>query len=129
MTSALATQPTDKRLARLSRIKPPKAPLRPDELVQLPLVRKAFVYQRLSTHEQKRKNLWSVEVQDALADQARNDGYRDDQVIVERRDLGISGTKGKEHRPGLAELIARIEAGEVEAVYVVHLSRISRDQT
>jgi Resolvase, N terminal domain len=48
---------------------------------------------------------------------------------VERRDLGISGTKGWEERPDLAALIQAIEADEVEAVYVVHISRISRDQT
>jgi DNA invertase Pin-like site-specific DNA recombinase len=94
-----------------------------------PLVRKAFIYQRLSTHEQRKKSLWSLEMQDALREQAKADGYRDDQIIVERRDLGISGTKGREGRPGLAALIQAIEAGAVEAVYVVHISRISRDQT
>ena len=45
------------------------------------------------------------------------------------RDLGISGTKGKDDRPGLAAMIQAIEAAAVEAVYVVHISRISRDQT
>jgi DNA invertase Pin-like site-specific DNA recombinase len=48
---------------------------------------------------------------------------------VERRDLGISGTKGWEERPGLAALIRAIEADEIEAVYMVHISRISREQT
>src|SRR5262245_34063249 len=68
-------------------------------------------------------------MQEALLDHAKADGYRDDQIIVERRDLGISGTKGKDDRPGLAAMIQAIEAGAVEAVYVVHISRISRDQT
>src|SRR5215510_1512391 len=68
-------------------------------------------------------------MQDALFDHARADGYPEDQIIVERSDLGISGTKGWEERPGLAALIQAIEAKEVEAVYVVHISRISRDQT
>jgi DNA invertase Pin-like site-specific DNA recombinase len=68
-------------------------------------------------------------MQDALAKQAKADGYREDQIIVEARDLGISGTKGPEARPGLSALIQAIGADEVEAVYVVHLSRISRDQT
>jgi DNA invertase Pin-like site-specific DNA recombinase len=68
-------------------------------------------------------------MQDALAEQAKADGYREDQIIVEARDLGISGTKGPEARPGLAALIQAIEANEVEAVYVVHISCISRDQT
>jgi DNA invertase Pin-like site-specific DNA recombinase len=68
-------------------------------------------------------------MQEALREEAQTDGYRDKQIIVESRDLGISGTKGREERPGLAALIQAIEADEVEAVYVVHISRISRDQT
>jgi DNA invertase Pin-like site-specific DNA recombinase len=116
-------------IVQLERIKPPVAPSEPGDLVRLPLIRKAFIYQRLSTHEQRKKSLWSLEMQDALREQAKADGYRDEQIIVERRDLGISGTKGWEERPGLAALIQAIEADEVEAVYVVHISRISRDQT
>jgi DNA invertase Pin-like site-specific DNA recombinase len=119
----------DPRMTQLERIKPTVAPPEPGDLVRLPLGRKAFVYQRLSTHEQRKKSLWSLEMQDALREQAKEDGYRDDQIIVECRDLGISRTKGKEARPGLAALIQAIEADEVEAVYVVHISRISRDQT
>jgi DNA invertase Pin-like site-specific DNA recombinase len=119
----------DPRIAQLERIKRPVAPSEPGDLVRLPLIRKAFVYQRLSTHEQRKKSLWSLEMQDALAKQAKADGYRADQIIIEVRDLGISGTKGPEARPGLTALIQAIGADEVEAVYVVHISRISRDQT
>jgi DNA invertase Pin-like site-specific DNA recombinase len=119
----------DPRIVQLDRLRPTVAPPEPGDLVRLPLVRKAFVYQRPSTHKQRKKSLWSLEMQDALAEQAKADGYREDQIIVERRDLGISGTKGREERPGLAALIQAIEADEVEAVYVVHISRISRDQT
>jgi DNA invertase Pin-like site-specific DNA recombinase len=120
---------SDPRIAQLGRIKRVVAPPEPGDLVRLPLVRKAFIYQRLSTHEQRKRSLWSLEMQDALSEQAKTDGYREDQIIVERRDLGISGTKGKEERPRLAALIQTIEADEVEAVYVVHISRISPDQT
>ena len=84
----------DPRIAQLDRIKPVVARPEPGDLVRLPLVRKAFIYQRLSTHEQRKKSLWSLEMQDALSEQAKADGYREDQIIVERRDLGISGTKG-----------------------------------
>jgi Resolvase, N terminal domain len=97
-------------LAQLARLKPVVAPLEPGDLVHLPLLRKALIYQRLSTHEQRKKSLWSLEMQEALLEQAKVDGYRDDQIVVERRDLGISGTKGKEARPGLAALIQAIEA-------------------
>jgi DNA invertase Pin-like site-specific DNA recombinase len=119
----------DPRIVQLDRIKPAVAAPEPGELLRLPLVRKAFIYQRLSTHEQRKKSLWSLEMQDALREQATADGYREDQIVVERRDLGVSGTKGREERPGLEALIQAIEADEVEAVYVVHISSISRDQT
>lgn len=119
----------DPRLQQLARIKPLVPPPAPGDLVRLPLQRQAFVYQCLSTHEQRKKSLWSLEMPEALIEQARADGYRHEQIVVERRDLGISGTKGKEERPGLAALIQAIEADAVEAVYVVHHSRISRDQT
>jgi DNA invertase Pin-like site-specific DNA recombinase len=119
---------TDPRMLQLARIKPVVPPPEPGDLVRLPLTRQAFVYQRLSTHEQRKKSLWSLEMQEALIAQAQADGYRDDKIVVERRDLGISGTKGKDQRPGLAAMIQAIEADAVEAVYVVHISRISRTQ-
>lgn len=67
--------------------------------------------------------------QDNLVDLARKDGYSDALIHVERRDLGISGTKGREAREGLEYLIEQIEADQAEAIYVVHISRLFRDQT
>ena len=98
-------------------------------LVELGNEGMAFVYQRLSSHEQVKRHIYSRKAQDALVDLAKDDGYGEDQVYVEDRDLGISGTKGQEDRPGLAHLIQQVEAGLVESVYVVHISRLYRDQT
>ena len=89
----------------------------------------AFVYQRLSSHEQLKRSVYSIKAQDALEDLAKEDGYSQDQIHVERRDLGISGTKGQDEREGLAYLISCIEKNMVESVYVVHISRLFRDQT
>jgi DNA invertase Pin-like site-specific DNA recombinase len=112
------------------RIKPKKeAPLSWANLVDLACENMAFVYQRLSSHEQVKKSVYSLKVQDALFDLAKEDGYPDDQIHVESRDLGISGTKGRDEREGLAYLIEQIEAGRVEAIYVVAMSRLYRDQT
>jgi hypothetical protein len=58
----------DPRMAQLGRLKPVVAPPAAGDLVRLPLVRKAFIYQRLSTHEQRKKSLWSLEMQDALSE-------------------------------------------------------------
>jgi DNA invertase Pin-like site-specific DNA recombinase len=98
-------------------------------LVDLHNEEMAFVYQRLSSHEQVKKSIYSIKAQDALEDLAKEDGYPDDLIHIERRDLGTSGTKGREERVGLAHLIELVEAGKVEAVYVVHISRLYRDQT
>lgn len=100
-----------------------------NNLVNLPNINQAFVYQRLSSHEQVKKHIYSVKAQDNLIDLAREDGYPDGLIHVERRDLGISGTKGREAREGLAYLIKQIEDDQVEAIYVVHISRLFRDQT
>lgn len=89
----------------------------------------AFVYQRLSTHEQTKKHIYSIKAQDALVDLAKEDGYDEEQIHIEKRDLGISGTKGREEREGLAYLIDCIEQDLVESIYVVHISRLFRDQT
>jgi DNA invertase Pin-like site-specific DNA recombinase len=100
-----------------------------ENLVDLSNEGMAFVYQRLSSHEQVKKSIYSIKAQDALVDLAQEDGYTDNLIHIERRDLGVSGTKGREERVGLAHLIDLIEAGKVEAVYVVHVSRLYRDQT
>lgn len=89
----------------------------------------AFIYQRLSTHEQVKRSIYSIKAQDALVDLANEDGYSEEQIHVEKRDLGVSGTKGREQREGLAYLIDCIERGIVESIYVVHISRLFRDQT
>ena len=45
------------------------------DLVDLPNERIAFVYQRLSSHEQVKKSIYSLKAQDALVDLAQEDGY------------------------------------------------------
>jgi DNA invertase Pin-like site-specific DNA recombinase len=76
-----------------------------------------------------KKSIYSIKAQDALEDLAREDGYPGELIYVGKRDLGISGTKGREDRPELAYLIELIEAGSVESVYTIHISRLYRDQT
>ncbi|MDP9351730.1 MAG: recombinase family protein, partial [Chloroflexota bacterium] len=119
--------------------------------IRLPHLREAWVYKRLSTHEQRKHNVWSLMQQDELEEMARREGYSaplnsettaevraeldyyghyvNGQIHVEERDIGLSGTKNHRFRPGLAALIEAVSAGRVEAVYVVHISRLYRDQT
>ena len=121
------------------------------QMVELLHQRMSFIYKRLSSHEQVKKSIFSIQMQDGLEELAREDGYNaprtkeeikaiksdpnypgwyiDGSVIVEERDLGISGTLGQEDREGLAHLILTIENDETESIYVVHISRLFRDQT
>ena len=112
-----------------NRIRPKEPEPSFTDIVKLPNKRMAFIYQRLSSHEQVKKSIFSIKMQDGLVDLAEEDGYPDDLIHTERRDLGISGTVGEEKREGLAYLIQMIEADKVEAVYVVQTSRLYRDQT
>jgi hypothetical protein len=121
------------------------------QLVELQHKRMAFVYKRLSTHEQIKKSVFSIAMQDALEDMAVSDGYQprlkkeeveaikkdpgypkfyvNGQIVVEERDLGFSGTLGSDEREGLAHLIEKIEADVIESLYIVHISRLFRDQS
>ena len=95
----------------------------------LPCKKLAIIYKRLSTHEQVQDHVFSLKMQDALADMAKRDGYPEDLIHVEDRDLGLSGTLGSDQREGLAYVIELIEQDRAESVYVVHASRLYRDQT
>lgn len=99
------------------------------DLVGLSNERMAFIYQRLSSYEQIKRSIYSIKAQDALEELAKEDGYPDELIYVGKRDLGISGTKGREDRPELAYLVELVEAGAVESVYTIHISRLYRDQT
>lgn len=96
-------------------------------MTTLPHTGIAFIYQRQSSYEQKMKNIWSQVQQDRLAALAREDGYPDELIWVEKRDLGVSGRKTEEQREGLAYLIVLAKKRKVESVWVVECSRLYRD--
>lgn len=110
----------------LKRLKPKEEPLLGRHYA-LPHKRLAFIYQRQSSYEQKVKHIWSQKDQDDLMELARRDGYAEELIYVERRDLGISGGKTEKDRPGLAYLILLVEQDKVESLWVVETKRIYRD--
>jgi DNA invertase Pin-like site-specific DNA recombinase len=131
------------------RIRPKKEELQFSERAHLKLELKAVVYKRLSKHEQVRTSRFSLERQHRLEQIAICDGYKpalsaeeikelkarpdypgyytNGDIIVIEADLGISGTRGQEERPGLALLIQLIETGQVESIYCVDITRLFRD--
>ncbi len=85
----------------------------------------AALYVRVSTDEQATSGLGLAAQLDRCTAQAIVKGWA---VATHHiyRDEGISGTLGPEKRPGLAGLLAAVDAGAVQAVIVLDLSRLAR---
>ncbi len=126
-----------------------------EDLRHLPF-RHAFIYGRVSSTDQIHESEQSIKEIAHLVALARSDGYittlpqeeverriqaiwqglsgailvwEDGEVIVDCRDLGISGQLSEDKRPGLANLRSRLEASEVGCLYLTEgMSRLSRDQ-
>jgi hypothetical protein len=125
-----------------------------DELRALPY-KKAFVYGRVSSQGQVRESHESIMEIAKLVELAIKDGYKtalavsdvekwlgemqsgadiprvleDGDVLIDCRDLGLSGSLSEDKRPGLASLSKKITVGEVGAVYLAEgMSRLSRDR-
>ena len=86
--------------------------------------RTAVVYVRQSTGVQVKENLESQRRQYALADLAREYGFRDVRVIDD--DLGVSAS-GTMDRPGFRSLVGQIREGVVGAVFCLEASRLARN--
>ena len=132
-----------------------------EELKRIPLDRPARIFGRLSDPKQIQESLQSMAELAILVSLAREDGFHtelnaeevdrrvsaiqhgdsdairywvDGQLIVDLRDLGISGRLGPEKRPALAEFMSDLKQGEApEVTGTVYLSsegvsRLSRDQ-
>jgi len=95
-----------------------------NELTPQLLGSRAIVYVRQSTAMQAENNLESKRLQYALADLAREYGFRD--VVVIDEDLGRSAS-GAIDRPGFRNLLAQICEGTVGAVFCSEASRLSRN--
>jgi DNA invertase Pin-like site-specific DNA recombinase/ribosomal protein L29 len=126
-----------------------------EDLRRLP-DRFAYVYARVSTTEQIHESEQSIKEIGLQVALARNDGYKtglsqeevdrriqailkgssnailyweDCELIIDCRDLGISGQLSEAKRPGLANLRKQLEAGKIGCLYLTEgMSRLSRDQ-
>jgi DNA invertase Pin-like site-specific DNA recombinase len=81
----------------------------------------AAIYARVSTKQQ------SVDSQlHQLKAVAASDGYTDIKIFL---DEGISGSKGRDKRPGLDNLLKAATRREIDKVYVFSIDRIGRSVT
>jgi len=131
-----------------------KSTLSDEEMRSLPH-KKAFIYGRVSSQGQIRDSHESIREIAKLVTIAKKDGYNhnleqpeiekwldtiqeatevnrvieDGDVVVDCRDLGLSGSLGQDRRPGLGALWKKVESGDVGAVYLTEgMSRLSRDR-
>src|SRR5438094_7020106 len=88
------------------------------------LKRRAVIYIRQSSPGQLIYNLESQRRQYALADQARQLGFQ--QVEVIDQDLGRTES-GQVARPGFERLVAEVCSGQVAAVFCLEASRLARN--
>ncbi len=117
--------------------------------------KKAFIYGRVSTQGQVKDSRESIGEVANLVELAKKDGYASDiapefvekwldaiqngedvtrsmeegNIVIDCRDLGLSGSLGEDKRPGLKALWKRVETGEMGTVYLTEgMSRLSRDK-
>lgn len=88
------------------------------------LERQAIVYLRQSSARQVQENVESQRLQYALADRAKELGWRRVEIIDV--DLGSSATAGADPRVGFDALIASVARGEVGIVFSREVSRLIR---
>ena len=95
-----------------------------EKFLPMHLERAAYVYVRQSSPQQVRHHQEGQQLQYALADRARQLGFR--QIVTVDDDLGVTGS-GKRERPGFARLLAAVCQGEVGAVFALEASRLARN--
>jgi DNA invertase Pin-like site-specific DNA recombinase len=88
------------------------------------LERAAYVYVRQSSLHQVRHHREGQQRQYALAERARELGFRE--VLVVDDDLGVSGA-GKQERSGFGRLLTAVCQGSVGAVFALEASRLARN--
>src|SRR5580700_5224024 len=88
------------------------------------LRRRAIVYVRQSSPGQVLHNQESKRRQYALAERARELGFKE--IVVIDDDLGRSGS-GLVERPGFQRLVGEVCTGEVGAIFCIEASRLARN--
>ena len=84
---------------------------------------KAVAYMRCSGLGQNKGDTWNRQ-SEAITSYAKG---RSLNIVEEFRDIGVSGTKDLDNRPGLADLLERVKAENIEIVLVENATRLARD--
>jgi DNA invertase Pin-like site-specific DNA recombinase len=100
--------------------------IEPGKITAAHTQRAAIVYIRQSTPSQVEHHRESTARQYALAERARELGWRTEQVVVIDDDLGISGASVA-NRAGFARLTTEVALGHVGLVLGLEVSRLARN--
>jgi excisionase family DNA binding protein len=95
------------------------------KITRVHLDRLAVVYLRQSSMAQVREHTESTTRQYGLQDEAVRLGWARHDVVMIDTDLGVSGRWGVP-RAGFTELVGRVCAGEVGAIFGIEISRLAR---
>lgn len=90
------------------------------------LARKAVIYIRQSSPQQVLSHQESLRLQYALKDRAVSLGWRDDDVVIIDRDLGLTATSAQ-HREGFKDLLAQVTLGQVGIILSFDVTRLARN--
>src|SRR5262249_26592556 len=98
---------------------------RPAQIRPTHLRRLAVTYLRQSSDGQVRDHGGSADAQLDQAEFARRWGWPESQIVINKKDLGVSGTSTS-NRPGFLELLGQVGRGEVGMVSVAAIDRLAR---
>jgi DNA invertase Pin-like site-specific DNA recombinase len=98
------------------------------KILEMHLVKPAYVYLRQSTMGQVRFHQESTERQYALKEKARALGWETEKIKILDGDLGVSGSH-MTNRTDFQLLVADVSMNKVGAVFALEASRLSRSNT
>ncbi len=93
--------------------------------VDLPLASYVQIYPRVSTPEQKKNVSAEMQLDKKFALLC---GWPEELIIVDDRDLGLSGQLRMEERPAFNEMNRKIASGQIKIVIVAQVDRLFRDR-
>ena len=93
--------------------------------VELPTASYVQIYPRVSTPEQKKNVSAEMQIDKKFA---LTCGWLEELIIVDNRDLGLSGQLRMEDRPAFNEMNRKIASGQVKIVIVAQVDRLFRDR-
>ena len=92
------------------------------------LSRQALIYVRQSSPGQVVNHKEGLELQYALQERPRQNGWEPSRIAVSDADPGLTGSTAA-GRPGFQELVTRVSLGQVGIIFAYDVTRLARNGT